>query len=236
MSPVLLREAFGRRPPLNPSDRHAPWTLLMPLRTARHAAASPTTSGCCMCPCCRSAGRHQRGVEGRKEEHKFSWLSPEPVVLIHCCDFLFQLAGLDELPRRLRHRQGRGGCAPRVLAPTTASPSPVRLQARTRLSPAFSTPRHLLQSAPSSPQPRCLCTRCRGGLSLPKKSPCKEAKSKCGEGNGDAQRKHSVSGLMARSRRLWSRSKSPSEELRVHPCARSCSREEEERQKLGTCL
>ena len=39
------------------------------------------------------------------------------MVLIHCCDFLFQLAGLDELPWRLRHRQGRGGRAPGVLAP-----------------------------------------------------------------------------------------------------------------------
>lgn len=75
----------------------------------------------------------------------------------------------------------------------------------------------------------------RGGLSLSKKSPCKEAKSKCGEGNGDAQRKHSVSGLMARNRRLWSCSRSLSEDLRVHPCARSHSREQE-RQKLGTCL
>lgn len=54
--------------------------------------------------------------------------------------------------------------------------------------------------------------RYQGGLSLPKKFLCKEVKSECRALNSDAQHKHSLSGLMARGRRLCSESRSPSED------------------------
>lgn len=171
-----------------------------------------------MCQSSDCVGRVSSPFFLREEEHRLGWLSPEPVLRVPA-----------STSRPGTHGTG-GGCwggARRVLAPTTSSPPLARPPARAHISPVFSTVGSQLPAA-APPVPR--------GAPPAREIPGEGGKGKCGEGKGDAQRKHSVPGLMARSGRLWSRSGSPSEELRVRPCARSCGRAQEERQESGTWL
>lgn len=147
----------------------------------------------------------------RKGEHKFSPRCPELVLLTHCRHFPSDPAAPLSRPGTCGTGvcwgcpgRAEGGCSEGAGSHHLLTPPGTAVSTGSLLPCVCYTPTF----AAAEPQ---LPTAVWHGHGVPEKSPCKEAKGEGGEGNGDAQRKHSVSGLMARSRRLWSCSRSPSE-------------------------